>query len=345
MSSVLTPAASAEFVVLNADHVSLDPLGVNKLADQITMAISSGTLGLKNWTDQELTPNLANDRAVEWIFVTDLLNFSFWTDTGLQYEVLYNQKVHTGYWSLCAAVNRAIDDGFDLLDPNTYQHITESDLRFIFRSANGSEIPLFGERLRLLHEAGKTLVRNFNGSFINVVNQCNNSALKLLDLICEWFPSFRDCAVYRGQQISFLKRAQILVGDLWSCFGGKGWGYFYDIDEITAFADYRVPQVLFFFGALKYDVELTNLLHRGASIGELIPNGSPMEVEIRAASIHAVQLIVQQVKQRLGELLTQPTKIHCNAILVDNYIWNYRRDHAQAIDETIPMHRTRCLFY
>ncbi|KAF5400167.1 hypothetical protein PHET_06188 [Paragonimus heterotremus] len=79
--------------------------------------------------------------------------------------------------------------------------------------------------------------------------------------------------------------------------------------------------------------------------GELIPNGNPMEVEIRAASIHAVQLIVQQVKQRLRELLTQPTEIHCNAILVDNYIWNYRRDHAQAIDETIPMHRTRCLFY
>ncbi|KAF6769679.1 hypothetical protein AHF37_12218 [Paragonimus kellicotti] len=164
MSSVLNPAASAEFVVLNADHVTLDLLGVNKLADQ---------------------------------------------------------------------------DGFDLLDPNTYQHITESDLKFIFRSANGSEIPLFNERLRLLHEAGKTLVRNFNGSFINVINQCDKSALKLLDLVCEWFPSFRDCAVYRGQQVSFLKRAQILVGDLWSCFGGKGWGEFYDIDEITAFADYR----------------------------------------------------------------------------------------------------------
>ena len=36
-----------------------------------------------------------------------------------------------------------------------------------------------------------------------------------------------------------LKRAEILVADLWACFEGQGLGAFTDIDTITMFADYR----------------------------------------------------------------------------------------------------------
>lgn len=39
--------------------------------------------------------------------------------------------------------------------------------------------------------------------------------------------------------VSFYKRAQILIGDLWSCFEGEGYGSFYDIDSLSMFADYR----------------------------------------------------------------------------------------------------------
>ncbi len=41
------------------------------------------------------------------------------------------------------------------------------------------------------------------------------------------------------------KRAQILVADLWAAFRGRSYGAFVDIDSITMFADYRVPQVSF----------------------------------------------------------------------------------------------------
>ncbi len=44
------------------------------------------------------------------IFVVDLLNFSFWSDDeSRRYAVTYRGKAWTGYWSLCAAINRAID--------------------------------------------------------------------------------------------------------------------------------------------------------------------------------------------------------------------------------------------
>ena len=38
------------------------------------------------------------------------------------------------------------------------------------------------------------------------------------------------------RQIYFLKRAQILVADLWACFQGTSYGAFDDIDRITMFA-------------------------------------------------------------------------------------------------------------
>ena len=67
-------------------------------------------------------------------------------------------------------------------------------------------------------------------------------------------------AVYFGL-VALYKRAQILVGDIWACCGGTGYGAFSDIDTITAFADYRVPQLLSWFDVLQYSDSLMNSLH------------------------------------------------------------------------------------
>jgi len=45
------------------------------------------------------------------VFVIDLLNFSFWSDEAddrPKYSVSYAGNEWTGYWTLCAAFNRAI---------------------------------------------------------------------------------------------------------------------------------------------------------------------------------------------------------------------------------------------
>lgn len=46
----------------------------------------------------------------------------------------------------------------------------------------------------------------------------------------------------------------------WAFFGGQGDGWFEDIDFITMFADYRIPQVLVHFGAMAYDDSLMQML-------------------------------------------------------------------------------------
>lgn len=52
----------------------------------------------------------------------------------------------------------------------------------------------------------------------------------------------------------------------WAFFGGQGDGWFEDIDFITMFADYRVPQVLVHFGAMSYDEHLMGVLKEGEEI-------------------------------------------------------------------------------
>jgi hypothetical protein len=39
--------------------------------------------------------------------------------------------------------------------------------------------------------------------------------------------------------VYFLKRAQIVIADLWACCHNKGIGHFTDIEKLTMFADYR----------------------------------------------------------------------------------------------------------
>ena len=79
---------------------------------------------------------------------------------------------------------------------------------------------------------------------------------------------------------------QILVADIWGCFEGKGMGQFDDIDAITMFADYRVPQILNYFEVIKYDEELLKVLNSNT----YIEPGSELEIEIRGCSIWGVEV-------------------------------------------------------
>lgn len=85
-----------------------------------------------------------------------------------------------------------------------------------------------------------------------MVRQGQKSAVKLLDILTCHFSNFQDHAIYKGHQIHFYKRAQILVGDIYAHFNGQGLGEFSDISELTMFADYRVPQILRQMGVLEY---------------------------------------------------------------------------------------------
>lgn len=190
------------------------------------------------------------------------MNFCFWTP-GTD-ATKWKVDEQTGYFALCAAVSRAVSEGIDFTNPTYYSKITFEQLSHILRSDDGFTIcPLIPERVQCLHQVGQKLIEKFGGNFENCVKICENSAEKLLHLIVEEFECFKDEANFNGQRVQILKRAQILVGDIWACFRGEGLGRFDDLDKITMFADYRVPQVLVHFGALEYSDELMATLRAG----------------------------------------------------------------------------------
>ncbi len=101
------------------------------------------------------------------------------------------------------------------------------------------------------------------------------------------FPSFRDEWKYGEQKIEFNKRAQLLAANL-----SYKVGHLSNVDQLTACADYKLPQVLRRHGILQYDEELQRKIRHLKEI----PAGSGEEIEIRAHTIYAVELIKEEIK-------------------------------------------------
>ncbi len=95
-----------------------------------------------------------------------------------------------------------------------------------------------------------------------------------MDILTKTFRGFQDHSIYEGEQVFFYKRAQILVGDLFSAFRGDSYGKFNDIEKITMFADYRVPQILYHLKVIEYSPELEKKITEG----QVIEHGSKEEV-------------------------------------------------------------------
>lgn len=277
----LSPKLSGEFIVKNAKYLTVNEEGVDTIVKQIISGIQTKTIDIENFSQHQYHPQgkvyrnyiieiffnsshiVASDpRAINWVFLVDTLNFCFWTPG--HDATKWKVDGQTGYFGLCAAISRAIAEGIDFTNPAFYSKITIEKLSHILRSDDGFTIcPLITERVECLHQVGLKLIEKFNGNFENCVKSCEHSAEKLLYLIVEDFECFKDEATYNGQRVQILKRAQILVGDIWACFRGEGLGRFDDLEKITMFADYRVPQVLVHFGALEYSDEMMATLRAG----------------------------------------------------------------------------------
>ncbi|TMW39199.1 hypothetical protein DOY81_015720 [Sarcophaga bullata] len=106
------------------------------------------------------------------------------------------------------------------------------------------------------------------------------------------------------------------------------------------FADYRVPQVLIHFGSLEYNEDLMETL----KADEILMNGDAREVEIRGASIHIVEKVKDKVLKLIDEKYPEISKAHVNSILIDHFLWDYRRQFAKEL-EYIPFHKTLSVYY
>ncbi|KAJ3370891.1 hypothetical protein HDU91_005764, partial [Kappamyces sp. JEL0680] len=311
-----------------------------------------------SWKEHPLNPKTLDSRTADWIFLVDLLNFSFWTErhpTGQAFQI----DGHKGYWSLCAAINRALDAGIPVTSARWMAECTPAAFDRVFAPDNGcQEIPMRATRINVLRRAGAILLARFPDGISSLIRSANRSALALLEgLFAAFGDLFYDGSVYHGEAVVFHKRAQIFVADLWACFDGQGLGAFDDINQITMFADYRVPQTLLYFGILEYSPELTTVLkrheeHHDSATSDpqlntqfMLNHGDEMEVEIRGGSILAVELLVERVRALLPQLEQAYLAANdLNAIIIDFYLWDLAQEKKREMQH-LPIHRVRSIYY
>ncbi|XP_063846987.1 queuosine 5'-phosphate N-glycosylase/hydrolase-like isoform X2 [Scylla paramamosain] len=326
--SMLGPREAGKFIASLAKDVSIRPDGVMKTARVIADAVKSGQLDMEAFKQNEVLPlgrGLTQGQLANWVFLIDSLNFNFWTPDGQpKYSVTHEGKTRTGYLAMVAAVNRALDEGQPMCDPTHYATLTLQDLTHIFRSDTPSKMPLLEKRFEVLQEISGILKEKFGGSFEGVLTRAENSAVKLVEIVTESFPCFRDVASFEGRPVAFYKRAQILAADLWMLYRGQAPGGFTDMGELTMFADYRVPQSLAYLGALEYSDALLQRLKEQY----VFSSGDREEVEIRGCSIEATERIVEAARS----LLQAEGGGDVTSIKVDFFLWDYRVKHAAKTD-------------
>ena len=307
-------------VVQQATSVQIDLEHVERLARNLIhreVPAAEWETGLHWSGDTDATAN--------YVLALDALNFSFWGEP--RWVVSLGEERYNGYWALAASLKRALEAGVPLTDASYLATINEAVLGEIL--AGEHPIPLLPERVDNLREIGNVLLERYDGHFTRMIAEARGSAVALVQRVVAEFSSFNDVASYRGREVRFYKRAQILVGDLAGAFGGRGPGEFHDLDQLTAFADYKVPQVLHHLGLMTYDEQLMQFLADRKEIA----GGERCEVEIRAATIWTVEAL-HRCLARYG--VSRPP------YQLDWMLWELGQNLPTGV---LPYHRTRTIFY
>ena len=295
-------------VAANAHFVRIELPALETYAHQLpTNEVEAGT-------DPNLPDTDAPEALCAFVLALDAINFgSGW------FPRLRKRPGLSGY----RTIEAALIDRFDRegpLDSDTLALLTPVRCAAILDQPMGdSEV---AELMALYAQAWRDLGDLIDGPFAPFVSGCRGSAAELVRRLLR-MPLYRDVAEYHGRRVPLLKRAQITVADLHRALP-EGIGCFSDLDQLTIFADNLVPHVLRLDGVLHFDRDLEARIERE----ELIAPGCPEEVEIRAVSLHAVELM----------------SAHSGlpAWQIDNWLWARG---GQKKYTPRPRHRTRCPYY
>jgi len=260
-----------------------------------------------------------------YLIILDSLNFCFWSKKE-KWGIYYKGKFYDGYFGWSLALKRFFLENSEKANFEYFSKISFEQFLEILKGKGNLE--LVQRRYQILKKVSKTFLEKYQGNPSYFVSLAQNSAAKLVFEIYQNVPFFKDEAMYDSFKVYFLKRAQILVADIWGAFDGKEIGYFKDMGFLSAFADYKLPQILNHFGILEYSSDLKKKIQER----KIIPIFSKEEIEIRAAIVQAVEKIRKSLTKKGRNLFS---------FQVDWLLWNK----SQKLKMKNPYHLTKTIFY
>lgn len=313
---------SSQFISQNLEFVRIDVNQIDKVAKKIAnnhyarpMQNEAIPFKGKNYSESAM-----------WCFLVDSLNFCFWTSPGKEKWQVESGGGHWqgGYFGLIEVLKNGIKKNSGWLDPVFLRSVDLQDVRQLL--AGRGELGLINERQSVLNELGRGLKKKNSAG--KLIEASNNDVVKFIDSVIEIFPNFKDEAMFCGRKVGFYKRAQILAMDLNLVLSQNRIIPFDNIDKLTAFADYKLPQLFRDEGILVYNQVLSSKIDSSS----LIDRGSREEVEIRGATVAVVELL-KDALSKLGVNLSSPE--------LDNISWT----EAKTRPDMKPHHLTQTVFY
>ncbi len=302
-----------------ASHVSIDDAAIGRWARETPD---------KDWmsSDRALLREMPGDKSqiANLVLLISALNFCFWSDRPI--EIQWRGETYRGFVAMLVSLILAAKHDMRWADPEFWCLVPEEELRQVL--SGGGDLLLLDERVAVVRETGRTLIERFDGRFTNAIESVNERAWPLAVLLMSNFDGFRDVSSHQNTAVYFLKRAQICALDLHCAWVARDFGRLDQLEMLSAFADYRIPQALRHLGL----ITLSDALAAKVDSREPIERDSEEEVELRAASIQAVDRMAKELS-RAGRA-AHPWQVDC---------WLWEISHAENV--CVEHHRTRTIFY
>lgn len=312
---------TTHYVVERAQYVIINHDAINRQAE----LLARNDITVPRWPHKLHLITGDEQQMLTYLILLNALNFCFWSKKE-KWHVVYHRKKYSGYNALALTLKNFFEEHpqqatFEYLATIPFQ-------KFKAVLDTHGQLLLLKQRWQITRTVAQTMLKRYDSDARTLITSAQHKFSKLMPTIARTLPSFNDIAHYQEKKVYFLKRAQILAADIWGAFNSTGSGKFHDPAYLTAFADYRLPQILYHWNILEYSPMLKQKIRHHT----LIPAGSPEEIEIRAATIWAVEYLRDALATH---------KINLYACQVDWLLWNK----AQQTKKMALHHLTKTIFY
>ncbi len=307
---------STKFVVYNAKYVKINKEKIKEFCKNFNEQ------HINHWLDNfDIIKKLDDEEKLNFILIIDSMLFSFWGEP--KWNIEYRGEKYDGANAMIYSFIKAIEEKIPILTPDYLKKLNENELKSVTKG--NVEIPLIKERIEILNQIGRCLSRI---KLSILMKESNRDLSKAVELIIKNIPTFDDYSIYLNKKVYFYKRVQLFISDIIHFFDNI---YFDSKDqgELTACADYKLPQILRKLGIIEYSDELANKVDMKIEI----PENSKKEVEIRASTVWAVEYIKNELKPRFQNI---------TSIDIDIYLWNQGQI---KFPNDKPYHLTRTIAY
>ncbi|MGA3020667.1 MAG: queuosine salvage family protein [Candidatus Micrarchaeales archaeon] len=310
-------------VILHSKHVRVNNNNLSELA----VKYSKEELLLPRWDAPvflEASVTSSKDtlnQVADFMILGNTINFAYTNfSTGIDYAHSYKGIGWRGAFGMWSALKNAFEEGKPILDGGYLSTLKLGDMKEIFEPSKLTlqTMPMIKERAKILREVGKMLTEKYDGHFHNMLTKSDGRIFDankgFIRMLLNDFPSFRDRAIYKGQEVVFNKRAQLATFMLYEKLLGTSFSPLFvqeDVDKLTVAADYELPKVLHIVGVLEYQPDLEKKIKKG----RLIKAGSEEEVEIRANTTYASE----QIKDLINSMRDSSRRV--NALHIDYRLW------------------------